>query len=167
MAPSLFPQIILTDGDSSAIKYWQIYTTIEVNINVAFVTYRISFLNTSTSKVSGMFCASTSNGRATVSSCDIYMNGSCFSTSVVDPLKTKFRDDKKMSQVGSNSGSDISTFDPKKFQMPFYEALPMSEIVIEFKYIQDMNFDHEDGFYQVFSPHLVLILILISPLPHH
>ena len=125
---------------------------VEIHIALGFVTFRISYLNTSDKTISGLFILPTNKGSATVLSCDLSFPGKMFSASVIDPSQTTFTENAKLSSVSKDGDTPISTYDPAVFQMPFYDCPPRCEIVVEMKYIQDLSFESSTGLFQLLVP---------------
>jgi len=125
---------------------------VEVQVAIAFVYLRVSFLNTTGRPVSGTFVAPTGQGKVTVCSCDLSFAGKTFSTSVIDPQATKFKPDDKLKNVPSTGTNNVETYDPSLFQMPFHECPAQAEIVVELKYVQEMFFDCQTGYFSVKVP---------------
>lgn len=129
--------------------------TVEIHVAIAFVSIRTSYLNMSQSPITGLFQLPTAGGRATVCSCDISFAGKTFSTSVIDPSASKFEANKEMAAASAQCGKNVSTFDPDVFTMPFANAPGNAEVIVEVKYIQNLDFNCTTGDFFVSVPTLV------------
>lgn len=136
-----------------AIYYMDV--SVEIHVAIAFVSIRTSYLNMSPSAISGLFQLPTAGGRATVCSCDISFAGKTFSTSVIDPSASKFEANQEMAAASAQCGKNVSTFDPDVFTMPFAGVPGNAEVIVEVKYIQNLDFHCTTGDFVVSVPSLV------------
>ena len=119
-------------GGPSLPMYWY-EVDVEIHASVAFVSLRASYLNTTGAAFQGILQVPTFAGRATVCTCDVTFAGRTYSTSVVDPDEHKFGKNDDLAKATGGKGSDLATFDPNVFSMPFIGCPPNQEIIIELK----------------------------------
>ena len=136
-----------------AIYYMDV--NVEIHVAIAFVSIKTSFLNISSETISGLFQLPTAAGRATVCSCDISFAGKTYSTSVIDPHASKFEANKDMEKASQQCGKNVSAFDPEVFTMPFANCPGSAEVIVEVKYIQNLEFDCRSGDFSVAVPTLL------------
>jgi hypothetical protein len=117
---------------------------IYVAVTVAMVRIRTVFINTSNITISGVFKASNMNGRAKMTSCDMYFNGRHFIACVIDPTQVKLENKPK------EDNSELP-FDASMFTIPFTNCPPNAEVVVDFCYIQEMKFNNT-GSYELLVP---------------
>lgn len=123
-----------------------------VAVTVAMVRIRAVFINTNNSTVSGVFKASNLNGRAKMTSCDMYFNGRHFIACVIDPTQVKLENKPKADKTEL-------PFDASMFSIPFGDCPPNAEVVVDFCYIQEMKFN-SSGSYELLVP------LQVPPQPH-
>lgn len=134
----------------SLLPIYSILCNVDVYLSCAFVTIRTSFLNTTGGTISGSFSLPTPHGQATISSCDICFAGKTFSSSIIDPNKTKVNHDPKLASASIDGGR--GEYSPHFFSMPFHNCPPNCEIVVIAKYLQDMTFHATTGEYSIPVP---------------
>ena len=130
------------------------YCDVEVNVQIAlaFVYIKCSFLNTSGEAIDGVFSyPATAFNNSTVCSCDITFGGKTFSSAVIDPEASKLEVDPKLTEAGKR-GISTAPNDPKLFNMPFHGVSMKGEVVVELRFVKDLSFDSVSGDFNLELP---------------
>ncbi len=146
------PEVNLTGGGS--LKLFYAYTEVEIQMNMAFVYLKCSFINNTAVVEDGVFTYPASeNTGSTVCGCDLTWNGKTFRSAVIDPSTQKLNTDDKLSSVATGGGKGSGThYNPRLFSMPFHGMPGHSEMIVELRFVQTMTFDADTGNYSMKVP---------------